>query len=154
MDNVTNTIWWNEMPYVVLDDVQTSKLNKHTSNQQSFAVLILSTENTVHQYENELYVYWDGHSNGFEFLHIPEKIKEFTQDIDTSSINFVYFSDAFDYLYDFLRKNKSRIVSENYAVNGLELAFQLTSTSQPNDCISMIGNFISIPLTRESPGSL
>jgi hypothetical protein len=150
MDDFKNTIWWNEMPYVVLDDIQTTKLNKHSSNQSCFAVLIQSTENTVYQYENELYVYWDGHSNGFEFLHISEK---FTYDDDMNNINFVYFSDAFDYLYDFLRKNKSHIISENYAVNGLELAFQLTFTSQPDDCISMIGNFVSIPLARESPGS-
>ncbi len=137
MESIFETVWWNDLPCIVLKGKQTSSINKISHNENAFAVLLYSAENNVNEYSDELYAYWDGKSNGFEFVSYPEFYSDIIFSDDNTRNKNVYFSDAYNYLYEYMRKQGFGSYAQNLALNSMELAFELTFTSNANHAVGV-----------------
>lgn len=154
MNTIFETVWWNEMPCIVLRGNHTNNIDKYPSNSNAFAVLLHSSEYTVNEYAQELYVYWDGVSEFFEFILHPNSDSNIIFSQNEEMHNRVFFSDAYNFLYAYMKKNRFGDYAKNIAANSLALAFELTFISHANYPISVSGDFVGIPFTRKSPSSL
>jgi hypothetical protein len=153
VENTTEYIWWNDQPFVVIRHNQLHTINRQSNSNDSFAILLICIEINVNQFATQFYVYWDGMSNKFEFIEISNDASAIMPMINETT-NIVFYADAYNYLYEYMRLQDFSKRVQTTAVDGLTLAFELTSLFHSYNSVGMTSNFVGIAFPRKSPSAL
>jgi hypothetical protein len=134
---IEEIVWFREQPFAYLKHpLPLSYANLHDT-ENAFMISLHSVEKSVSIYEIELWIKWSGKDNSFQLIHMHDSCI----DVISSNVEDYIVSLNFDQLHDYIHAYaNSHKVPKNglaYAINGVELALELSLNSHSNNSIGM-----------------
>ena len=137
MNIIEEIVWFREQPFVLLKNPLPLLYANNNDTEFAFMISLHSVEKSVSIFEIELWIKWSGTDNCFQLIHVHENCI----DVISSNIEDHIVSLNSDQLHDYIHAYaNAHKVPENglaYAINGVELALELSNNLHTYNSIGM-----------------
>jgi hypothetical protein len=137
VNNIEEIIWFREQPFVLLKNPLPLSYANHNDTEFAFMSSLQSVEKSVSIYEIELWIKWNGSDNCFQLIHVHENCIDVISSSAENHIVSLNLDQLHDYIHAYANSHKVPKNGLAYAINGIELALELSNNLHAYNSVGM-----------------